>query len=82
MMIKEIFNGQIQIEYSKGADNDHYEITPYSFRPRIAKKYVSSTYHDLGQGILDVLYDVYEKADKHGEDIAHIRRILEPKWHK
>ncbi len=58
-MIREMFQGRIEIEYTPGHNDGHYEITPYAFRPRVAKKYVSHTYHDLGQGILDVVYDVY-----------------------
>ena len=58
-MIREMLQGRITIDYTPGHNEGHYEITPYAFRPRVAKKYVSHTYHDLGQGILDVIYDVY-----------------------
>jgi len=77
MMIKETLGEEIKIEYVLGKDKDHYEITPYSFRPRVAKKYVSNSYHDLGQGILDVIYDAHEKSKKNGQNIGHIERLLE-----
>ena len=64
MMVKEILNRQIDIEYLPGENADHYEITPYTFRPTIAKKLVSNCYHDLGQGLLDVAYDMYGEAYK------------------
>lgn len=75
-MIKEIFNNKIKIEYKPKTNDDHYEITPYSFRPKIAKKYVSSQYHDLGQGILDVIYDVYENSNT-DKNLLDLREILE-----
>jgi len=61
MMIREILDRKVDIQYLPGDNGDHYEITPYSFRPQLAKKLISHTYHDLGQGILDVMYDIYEK---------------------
>lgn len=60
-MIREIMDNQIKIEYSNDNYEHHYKITPYSFRPRVAKKYLLRDYHDLGQGILDCIYDVYKK---------------------
>jgi len=63
-MIKEMFHGEIDVEFVQGGNEGHYEITPYSFRPRVAKKFVSNYYYDLGQGILDVIYEVYSKSDK------------------
>lgn len=77
MMIKETLGKDIEIEYTSGKDQDHYEITPYSFRPRVAKKYVSKCYHDLGQGILDVIYDIHEQSGAGGHDRAEIERLIE-----
>lgn len=77
-MIQEIFQGEISIEYSPEFEPGHYEITPYSFRPRVAKKVVASSYLDLGQGILDVIHEVYANSAKNGKVVATIQRILEP----
>jgi len=63
-MIREILSNQIEIKYTPTSMEAHYEITPYSFRPRVAKKVVSEYYHDLGQGILDVIYDTYKEINK------------------
>jgi len=76
-MIKEILDGQLDIEYIPGDTEGHYEITPYSFRPKLAKKLVSHTYHDLGQGILEVIYDVYGKLGKNKEELVEVKRLLE-----
>jgi UDP-glucose 4-epimerase len=76
-MIREMFNGEISIEYSTETEPGHYEITPYSFRPKVAKKMIASTYYDLGQGILDIVYEVYSKSNKNGKEISCIRRLME-----
>lgn len=60
-MVNEIFNQEIEIEYLGHKLEEHYEITPYNFRPRVARKYVLDYYHDLGQGILESIYDVYHE---------------------
>lgn len=61
IMIKEILNNNIKIEYSPVRREDHYEVSPYSFNPRIAKRILSSSYLDLGQGILDMLDKIYKE---------------------
>ena len=61
-MIKEIMGHKIEIEYLPHKEDDaHYNITPYSFNPRIGKKLVSHYYLDMGQGILNCLAEIYEK---------------------
>ena len=59
LMIREMLNKDVTIEYLDEHMEGHYELTPYTFRPRVAKKYTSNTQFDLGQGILDTIYDVY-----------------------
>ena len=59
-MIQEILHKKIPIKYSTKSYKDHYEITPYSFRPRVAKKFIQETQMDLGEGILDTIYDIYK----------------------
>jgi UDP-glucose 4-epimerase len=76
-MIKEIFHGEIEIEYVPGGFAGHYEITPYSFRPKVAKKFVSNYYYDLGQGILDVVHEIYANSKKLKGDIESIKKLIE-----
>jgi len=76
-MIKEIFHGDIDIEYVRGDNEGHYEITPYSFRPRVAKKFVANYYYDLGQGILDVIHEVYSKSSKYMDNVESIKKLIE-----
>ncbi len=59
-MVKEIFNNKISIEYKPSTESQHYEITPYSFAPRMARKVVGKTYLDMGQGILEFIHDMYK----------------------
>lgn len=63
MMIKEMLNNEIEIEFLPSTENHHYEITPYSFAPKIGKRLTSKTYLDLGQGILDSIYKLYSKLN-------------------
>jgi UDP-glucose 4-epimerase len=69
-MIQEII-GEVSIEFLEGElDEEHYQITPYSFRPRIAKKYTLEYYHDLGQGVLDCIFEEYSDLVKSGKQPA------------
>jgi len=55
IMIKEMLNNVIQIEYKPVDSSEHYEITPYNFSPKLAKRVQSNHYVDLGQGILEMM---------------------------
>lgn len=65
LMIREIVGRDVEIELRpidpddrKRGPSGHYAITPYSFRPKIAKKLVSNPYLDMGQGLVDCLQDI------------------------
>lgn len=69
IMIKEIIGNDVQIVYKPVDDTScpydpslHYEITPYSFSPKLAKRIISTDYIDLGQGIVDILNNIYNKG--------------------
>jgi UDP-glucose 4-epimerase len=63
-IINEILGGEIKTEVL-ASDIDrlhgHYKFTPYSFKPQISKKLVSSQYIEFGQGILNCMEEIYEK---------------------
>lgn len=63
-MVKEMFDNNIDVKYLNETFEEHYEITPYTFRPRVAKKYLLKDYHDLGQGILDCIYENYQELSQ------------------
>ena len=65
VMIREIVGRDVEIELRPIDPDDpqkgpsgHYAITPYSFRPKIAKKLVSNPYLDMGQGLVDCLQEI------------------------
>jgi UDP-glucose 4-epimerase len=59
-MIQEIMGGKVKITFSPELrDPEHYEMTPYRFTPRVARKIVPSVFVDIGQGILDLVEEVY-----------------------
>ena len=61
-MIQEIMNEHVRIEFKKeGRDPVHYDITPYRFTPKKEKKMVSNVFIDIGQGILELIEEVYRE---------------------
>jgi len=75
MMIQEIVGRDVEIELRPIDPDDprkgpsgHYAITPYSFRPKIAKKLVSNPYLDMGQGLVDCLQEIGEEEPFIRED--------------
>lgn len=67
VMIKEIMANEIEIEYQvvNNKDNIHYEITPYTFKPRLARRILTDSYVDLGQGIMQLLSHIYKNELPH-----------------
>ena len=63
-MIREIFNGEIEIKFDLENELHHYEITPYNYKPQVAQKITSDTFYDLGQGLLDLLYELELEMNK------------------
>lgn len=62
-MIKEILGDDIEIEYLESSGNSHYIITPYSFNHKPAQKLESNLYHDMGQGLLECIQEIYGKRN-------------------
>jgi UDP-glucose 4-epimerase len=65
-MIKEIMNDEIEVIYSNEEFQGHYKITPYSFKPKVALKITPKDFHDLGQGLLDSIYEIYQDLVSEG----------------
>lgn len=62
VMIKEMLENRITFEFLPPEGTYHYEITPYTFAPRLGKRLLGKSYVDLGQGILDCLYEIYREV--------------------
>ena len=74
-MIREIFNGEIEIKFDLEEELHHYEITPYNYKPQVAQKITSDIFYDLGQGLLDLLYDLELEMNKeNGEKKIGLRK--------
>lgn len=61
IMIQEILKKDIKIIYQPKS-MDHYTITPYTFVPKIGKKYVKHYYVDMGQGLLLCMQEIFDKT--------------------
>ena len=61
VMVNEILGGNLPIEFKKEYTNLHYEVTPYSFNPKIGRKYISNYYLDMGQGLLQCIEEIHKK---------------------
>ena len=81
-MIQEIFQNKVEIIYKSRRQKGHYEITPYSFRPRVAKKLVSNHYYDLGQGVLDIIYEVHSKSSENAQNISSVFNLIDSDIHR
>lgn len=60
-MIQEILKKDIEIIYQPKS-MDHYTITPYTFVPKLGKKYVKHYYVDMGQGLLLCMQEIFDKT--------------------
>lgn len=59
-MISEISDMEIDINFDDSStSHSHYKLTPYQYTPKSAVKHVSSEYVDIGQGILELIDEVY-----------------------
>jgi UDP-glucose 4-epimerase len=59
LMVKEIIKNREVLLAFEGEDVEaHYNITPYAYKPRLGKKLVPSPFVDMGQGILECIYQV------------------------
>lgn len=64
-MIREIV-GEVEIvmnppgaEDARHGTSGHFVISPYSFRPKVARKLVANPYVDMGQGLLECLEEIH-----------------------
>lgn len=73
MMIKEILKKDLIFEYVQPKSDDpieHYTVTPYTFTPKIGKKYVKHYYTDMGQGLLICMQEIFDKLHNNKENLT------------
>lgn len=61
--IREIFDNKVEIVYTNDHNEAHYDITPYSYAPRVGRKLAMNYYTDLGQGLLECLEELGNTAE-------------------
>jgi UDP-glucose 4-epimerase len=66
-MIREIMGNKVEIEFTGAKNEAHYDITPYSFVPKIGQKLVSHYYVDMGQGLLECINEIYSSKMSKGK---------------
>ena len=60
-MIEEMLGRKLDIRYQHDPDSGHYQITPYSFMPKMGRKLVPPLTVDLGQGILRAMEEEHQR---------------------
>ena len=73
-MIREIVGSDVEIvlrppeTHSDLLESElHYDITPYTFQPKLGRKLVNHLYIDMGQGLLDCLQEISEENSAGGK---------------
>ncbi|MDR3357986.1 MAG: NAD(P)-dependent oxidoreductase [Desulfovibrio sp.] len=59
-MIGEMLGRELSVKYLEDPNSGHYQITPYSFMPKIGRKLTPPLSVDLGQGILRVMEEEHK----------------------
>jgi UDP-glucose 4-epimerase len=77
VMISEMLDKKVKVDFLPPGNTVHYEITPYSFMPRVGRRLVSRTYRDFSEGVLETICEVHKnmngKAD--GRRARPARRV-------
>ena len=62
-MVQEILNNNVEITYTDESLEGHYQVTPYSYHPTVARKLVSNTFTELGQGLVSCIKQIDEEIN-------------------
>ena len=62
-MIKEMLGNKVELTFTDHPQKEHYQVTPYNFSPRMAKKLMDSSHVELGQGVLDLINVVHTQQE-------------------
>ena len=53
-------------EFEQEENSSHYTFTPYSYNPRIGKKFTLPVHIDFGQGIIQLVEQIISELDNGG----------------
>jgi UDP-glucose 4-epimerase len=62
-MVQEILNDEISVTFTDEPWEGHYEVTPYSYHPNVARKLVSNSFIDLGQGLVSCIQKIHDEIE-------------------
>ncbi len=63
-MINEVLGNEIEIIHNENKSKTaHYKLTPYNFTPKCGKKFIPSLQVDIGQGLLNVVEEIYHSEN-------------------
>ena len=71
-MINEMLEGNVKINFQNKNVEHHYTVTPYTFSPKLGRKLVSSSFVDIGQGILQVMDEIFRTHHREYKKISDI----------
>lgn len=63
-LLQEITNKKVKTKFNIKSDSGHYNLTPYSFVPKIGIKYIPQQTIDLGEGLLKLIDENFNKYIK------------------
>ncbi len=73
--IKEILGNKISLDIEDPHfDPAHYNLTPYSFVPKIGYKLTTNCYLDIGQGLLECLNEIHSAIHRVSRDSKDIQK--------
>jgi len=58
-MIQEILNDDVEISFTEEPWEGHYQVTPYSYHPTLARKLVLKSFIELGQGLVSCIKKIH-----------------------
>jgi UDP-glucose 4-epimerase len=64
-LVSEIVGGDIDVSYDPAQkDHNHYKLTPYQYIPKSSVKIVPKKFVDIGQGVLELIEELYHQKMK------------------
>jgi UDP-glucose 4-epimerase len=63
-MLAEIMGITDNVEFDDGEYEGHYIRTPYSYQPKLGRKFIPPLHVDLGQGLLQLIEEVQQELEK------------------
>jgi len=62
-IIKEILGNTAEIELLNKTNNNHYMMSPYSYKPNVCRKLSGDYQIDFGQGLLSLIEDIHQNGE-------------------